>query len=541
MGRLRPRARLRRRDRPGARRPRAGRRRRLDHPRPAHRARPRRRTPSISVPAAGCRRCTWPGTAAGSSPPTSRRARCSSPGSRRRCRASHPRPARGQPARAGGAASVRPRRVQPAVRRGTGTAVPASPTATAACPATRSAAGCRRAPGHLTEGGCGAAAGQLGARARRGLARARRRLAAARRAATRWWCSATCRTRRRTSPIWLRDSGEHVGPATVERYDAWLAALRARRHRGVGFGYVSLHRTGAEPAGASLEDWPHAVEQPLARTSRLARASALAARRLDDARAGARPAVAPRRPPGADRSARRRGPGEVVLRQHVGHAAAPSRSTRDRRAGRRLRRDDLPSAALVEAVARCSRRRAPGRTGCADLLDAGAPGRSSPGVADPSPLDRRRGTMTRDRRHQRAPADGGKTSPTGTTRPRQAGRAAVAANGPGRRAGTRRLVIVESPTKAKKIAGYLGDGLRRRGQRRPHPRPADAQRAAGRGEEGPVRASSRSTSTPASSRSTSSTRTRRRRSTSSSARSRTPTSSCSRRTRTARARRSPGT
>ena len=51
----------------------------------------------------------------------------------------------------------------------------------------------------------------------------------------------------------------------------------------------------------------------------------------------------------------------------------------------------------------------------------------------------------------------------------------------------RRLVIVESPAKAKTIAGYLGAGLRRRGEHRAHPGPADPQRAAGRGEEGPVR------------------------------------------------------
>ena len=34
------------------------------------------------------------------------------------------------------------------------------------------------------------------------------------------------------------------------------------------------------------------------------------------------------------------------------------------------------------------------------------------------------------------------------------------------------LVIVESPAKAKTIAGFLGSGLRRRVEHRPHPRPA---------------------------------------------------------------------
>ena len=40
----------------------------------------------------------------------------------------------------------------------------------------------------------------------------------------------------------------------------------------------------------------------------------------------------------------------------------------------------------------------------------------------------------------------------------------------------KRLVIVESPAKAKTIAGYLGAGLRRRVLHRPHPRPARTRR-----------------------------------------------------------------
>ena len=48
----------------------------------------------------------------------------------------------------------------------------------------------------------------------------------------------------------------------------------------------------------------------------------------------------------------------------------------------------------------------------------------------------------------------------------------------------RRLVIVESPAKAKKIAGYLGAGLRRRVLDRPHPRPAAQRRRRARQHKG---------------------------------------------------------
>ena len=55
----------------------------------------------------------------------------------------------------------------------------------------------------------------------------------------------------------------------------------------------------------------------------------------------------------------------------------------------------------------------------------------------------------------------------------------------------RRLVIVESPTKAKTIAGYLGAGYDVRGQRRAHPRPADARASCRRRRRRAASASSR--------------------------------------------------
>ena len=107
--------------------------------------------------------------------------------------------------------------------------------------------------------------------------------------------------------------------------------------------------------------------------------------------------------------------------------------------------------------------------------------------------------------------------------------------------GRRRLVIVESPAKARTIAGYPRRRLRRRVLDRPHPRPARRRRRHAGRPEAPVedlrdrrrprlRAGLRRQR-----------RTRSSRSPSSRPRSRASTSSCSPLMRTARARPSPGT
>ncbi|MFE9449077.1 methyltransferase [Streptomyces sp. NPDC006739] len=65
--------------------------------------------------------------------------------------------------------------------------------------------------------------------------------------------------------LWLRDAGDHRGdPAEYQaRYDAWLDEFEARKVRAVGFGWITLRRTGAEVPSVTVEEWPHPVEQPL--------------------------------------------------------------------------------------------------------------------------------------------------------------------------------------------------------------------------------------------------------------------------------------
>ncbi|MCF3962284.1 DUF7059 domain-containing protein [Streptomyces fuscigenes] len=71
--------------------------------------------------------------------------------------------------------------------------------------------------------------------------------------------------------LWLRDSGEHEtsDPERYARlYDSWLDEFEARKTRSVGFGWITLHRSGAEHPSVVVEDWPHSVEQPLGDTVR---------------------------------------------------------------------------------------------------------------------------------------------------------------------------------------------------------------------------------------------------------------------------------
>jgi methylase of polypeptide subunit release factors len=65
--------------------------------------------------------------------------------------------------------------------------------------------------------------------------------------------------------LWLRDSGDHrADPAAyAERYDAWLEEFERNKVSGIGFGWITLRRSGADQPVVSAEEWPHPVEQPL--------------------------------------------------------------------------------------------------------------------------------------------------------------------------------------------------------------------------------------------------------------------------------------
>ncbi|MEU3186467.1 methyltransferase [Streptomyces sp. NPDC006923] len=70
--------------------------------------------------------------------------------------------------------------------------------------------------------------------------------------------------------LWLRDSGDHrTGPEEyAARYDAWLDEFEARKTKAVGFGWITLRKSGTEQPSIVVEEWPHPVEQPLGDTVR---------------------------------------------------------------------------------------------------------------------------------------------------------------------------------------------------------------------------------------------------------------------------------
>ncbi|GLF96024.1 DUF7059 domain-containing protein [Streptomyces yaizuensis] len=65
--------------------------------------------------------------------------------------------------------------------------------------------------------------------------------------------------------LWLRDSGDHRGDPERyrRRYEEWLDEFDARGTRAVGFGWITLRKSGSERPSVVAEEWPHPVEQPL--------------------------------------------------------------------------------------------------------------------------------------------------------------------------------------------------------------------------------------------------------------------------------------
>jgi hypothetical protein len=70
--------------------------------------------------------------------------------------------------------------------------------------------------------------------------------------------------------LWLRDAGDHQGDTAAYEalYDAWLDEFEARKVRAVGFGWITLRRTGSDAPSITVEEWPHSIEQPLGDTVR---------------------------------------------------------------------------------------------------------------------------------------------------------------------------------------------------------------------------------------------------------------------------------
>jgi methylase of polypeptide subunit release factors len=118
---------------------------------------------------------------------------------------------------------------------------------------------------------------------------------------------------------WLRDAGEEGSTTYRPHYDTWLAALEDAGVQGIGFGVVSVRRTG-EARRVTTLDWPHPVQQPLGPhlDAWFARQRWLAAHRDDEALARAVLVLADDvvqeqvGAPGAEH------PAHLVLRQQVG-------------------------------------------------------------------------------------------------------------------------------------------------------------------------------------------------------------------------------
>ena len=158
---------------------------------------------------------------------------------------------------------------------------------------------------------------------------------------------------------------------TLERYDAWLAALEREHVAAVGPGLRrGLRRTGADRRVTTL-DWPHPVEQPLGpHLADLARPPALAGgprhgrhgARSSDRAAGAGRRAGAARPVPAPRTR-----STSCCASRPGCGVPSPADTAHRRARRCVRRDARPWAHWSTPCARCSAT-TPARGTVAELL-----------------------------------------------------------------------------------------------------------------------------------------------------------------------------
>ncbi len=143
--------------------------------------------------------------------------------------------------------------------------------------------------------------------------------------------------------LWLRDSCEAGTPEYLARYDAWLDHFESRKVTGIGFGWISLHRSGTE--NVRVEELRHAVDQPVgAYVDRVVRG------RPEDLTPATLLRTAPGvvqeqiGPPGAD------DPERIVLRQTTGLRRAAQVGTLEAALAGACD-GDLPLGPLLDAIA----------------------------------------------------------------------------------------------------------------------------------------------------------------------------------------------
>ncbi|MFL6055386.1 MAG: methyltransferase [Actinoallomurus sp.] len=142
--------------------------------------------------------------------------------------------------------------------------------------------------------------------------------------------------------LWLRDSCDVGSPEYLRRYDAWLGYFEAHKVTGVGFGWITLHKSGGEDV--RVEELRHAVDQPVGAYVRdvvRARPHLTPSTTLRTASGVVQEQIGP---PGAE------DPERIVLRQTHGlHRAAQVGTVEAALAG--ACDGDLPLGPLLDAIA----------------------------------------------------------------------------------------------------------------------------------------------------------------------------------------------